>query len=60
MIQDNVAVLNRELSWFQQLSDLRMKRYFAGDEAGEGQEEPQPPDLSGDPAVYARSCCIIR
>jgi hypothetical protein len=54
MIQDNAAVLNRELSWFQQLVELRMKRYFAADDAGNTPEDLAPPDLKGEPAVYAQ------
>lgn len=54
MIQENVAVLNRELSWFQQLVDLRMKRYFAAEDNAAAPEELPPPHLNGAAAVYAQ------
>lgn len=54
MINENAAVLNRELAWFQQLADLRMKRYFAGEGDTSLPEELPPPDLAGQTAVYAQ------
>lgn len=54
MIHENAAVLNRELNWFQQLVDMRMKHYFTAESGDAGPEELKPPDLDSESAVYAQ------
>lgn len=51
LITANARVLYRDLQWFRQVLDLRMKQYFEQDTST---EEPPPPALEDDGAVYSQ------
>jgi len=46
----NAATLEKDLVWFGQMTAARMQQYFQQNEA----VIPEPPDLNGDPSVYAQ------
>ncbi len=55
MIKENADILHRELVWFQQLTELRMKQYFgANGSESVTTEIPEPPVLNGHAAVYSK------
>ncbi len=54
MIHENAGILHQEMAWFQQVVDLRMKKYFAEDGSATLPDQLPPPQLKGNGAVYAQ------
>jgi hypothetical protein len=56
-LKDNAPDLERELEWFAQVLDARMKGYFAADGPRRDVREIAPPSLDGRPSSYADFIC---
>lgn len=53
-INDNALDLEKEMSWFMQMLDIRLNEYFGKTEDGSAGLSPEPPDLNGSDSYFAR------
>ena len=53
-MQSNAAALDRELAWFYQVLDTRIKLHFGHDCSYSEIDEVEPPALEGDASIYAQ------